>query len=281
MQIGHLRVEPILDGRSSIAPELLYQAAAKYVPVLEGARGLAADDWQPYARFHEHGKLDLSYGGFLVSDGRGKKVLVDLGQGPVPWVPEPAFAPTSSGKLLTSLAAVGVSPAEITDVVLTHLHFDHIGWASLDGAPVFPNATYRCHADDLAHFLPTDPKVAAVLAPVLSRLQTWESDETLFPGFDLRPAPGHTPGSTLVVLSSGAQRLLLVGDAMHCPADLLDEQWAGLADMDPVLARQVRIALAQELERADTVFAPAHFPGLSFGRLLSRGDGSRDFSYLN
>jgi glyoxylase-like metal-dependent hydrolase (beta-lactamase superfamily II) len=280
VQIGNLRIEPVLDGRSSTPPELVYQAAAAYFPVVEGARGLAADDWEPYARFHAHGKLDLSYGGFLVTDGRGKQVLVDLGQGPDPWIPDPVFALTVSGRLLDSLAVLGVSPADITDVVLTHLHLDHVGWASVDGRPVFPNATYRCHADDLAHFLTNDPMVAEVLGPVLSRMQTWDADETLFSGFDVRPVPGHTPGSTLVVLSSGSERLLLVGDVLHCPADLLDEEWAGLADMDPVLAGQVRVALAKELEREDTVFAPAHFPGLTFGRLVSRGDGSRDFSYL-
>jgi glyoxylase-like metal-dependent hydrolase (beta-lactamase superfamily II) len=281
MQIGNLRIEPILDGRSSVAPESLYQAAAKYFPPLEGSHGLVSDDWLPYACYHDGGKLDLSYGGFLVSDGSDRKVLVDLGQGPIPWVPEPVFAPTFSGRFLDSLLAMGVSPVDITDVVLTHLHFDHLGWASVDGVPTFPNATYRCHAADLAHFLPGDQMVTGVLTPVLSRLETWDADETLFPGFDVRPVPGHTPGSSLVVLSSGSQRLLLVGDILHSPADLLDEHWAGLADMDATLAHQARIALGQELERDETLFAPAHFPGLSFGRLLSRSDGGRDFSYVN
>jgi glyoxylase-like metal-dependent hydrolase (beta-lactamase superfamily II) len=281
MQIGSLRIEPILDGRSSVAPELLYQAAAKYFPPLEGARGLVAEDWIPYGCFHQDGKLDLSYGGFLVTDSSDRKILVDLGQGPVPWVPEPVFAPTFSGRFLDSLAGLGVAPEDVSDVVLTHLHFDHLGWASVGGVPTFPNATYRCHAADLAHFVPVDPMVTGALTPVLDRLEVWDADETLFPGFDIRPVPGHTPGSSLIVLSSGSQRLLLVGDVLHSPADLLDEQWAGLADMDALLASHVRIALARELERDDTVFAPAHFPGLSFGRLLSRSDGSRDFSYVN
>jgi glyoxylase-like metal-dependent hydrolase (beta-lactamase superfamily II) len=281
IQIGDLRVHPVLDARSSTAPELVYQAAAKYFPVRDGARGLAADDWKPYARFHEHGKLDLSYGGFLVTDGAARKILVDLGQGPDPSAPDPAFATTLSGKFLESLAALDTSPEDITDVVLTHLHFDHIGWASVGGVPTFPNATYRCHADDLAHFLPNEPMIAAVLNPVLSRIETWDSDTTLFPGFDIRPAPGHTPGSSLIVLSDGAQRLLFVGDVMHCPAELLDDEWAGLADMDPVLAGRVRVALARELEQDDAVVAPAHFPGLSFGRLLSPNGGERDFTYLS
>jgi glyoxylase-like metal-dependent hydrolase (beta-lactamase superfamily II) len=281
MQIGSLRVQPVLDARSSTAPELVYQAAARYFPPIDGARGLAAEDWKPYARFHEQGKLDLSYGGFLVSDGGGRRILVDLGQGPAPWTPDPAFATAVNGKFLESLAALDTLPEDITDVVLTHLHADHVGWASVDGVPAFPNATYRCHADDLAHFLPNEPMIAAVLNPVLSRIETWDSDTTLFPGFDIRPAPGHTPGSSLIVLSDGAQRLLFVGDVMHCPAELLDDEWAGLADMDPVLAGRVRVALAKELEQEAAVVAPAHFPGLSFGRLLSGDGGGRDFTYLS
>jgi Metallo-beta-lactamase superfamily len=150
IQIGDMRVDAVLDARSSTAPELVYQAAAKYFPPLDGARGLSAGDWKPYARFHEQGRLDLSYGGFLVADGAGRKILVDLGQGPAPWTPDPAFATTISGKFLESLAALNTSPQDITDVVLTHLHLDHVGWASVDGEPTFPNATYRCHADDLA-----------------------------------------------------------------------------------------------------------------------------------
>ncbi len=84
MQIGDLRLEPVPDERSSASPELVYQAAARYFPPVEGTRGLTADDWTPYARSHEHGKLDLSYGGFLVTDGAGRTILVDLGQRPYP-----------------------------------------------------------------------------------------------------------------------------------------------------------------------------------------------------
>src|SRR5688572_15087375 len=85
-------------------------------------------------------------GGFLI---RGPDVLalVDVGMGYVERMPE------MGGKLLESLSALGHPPDDITDVVFSHLHFDHIGWASKDGAPVFPNATYRCHSKDWDHFI--------------------------------------------------------------------------------------------------------------------------------
>ena len=64
-------------------------------------------------------------------------------------------------------------------------------------------------------------------------------------------APGHTPGSTIIVMSSGADRAMLLGDVVHCPIELLDDEWAGMGDVDPALARRTRVALARELEGSD------------------------------
>jgi len=80
--------------------------------------------------------------------------------------------------------------------------------------------------------------------------------------------PGHTPGSTIMVVSSGTARALLLGDVVHCPVELLDEEWAGMGDVDPELAKRTRNAMARELEGTDVPVAAAHFPGLQFGKLL-------------
>ncbi|MBV9254592.1 MAG: MBL fold metallo-hydrolase, partial [Actinobacteria bacterium] len=77
-----------------------------------------------------------------------------------------------------------------------------------------------------------------------------------------------------VVLSSGDQRAMLLGDVVHCPIELLEDEWAGLGDVDPALAKRTRNALARELEGTDVPAAAAHFPGLQFGRLLA-GEGRR------
>ena len=60
-----------------------------------------------------------------------------------------------------SACALGLAPADITDVVLTHLHFDHIGWASVDRTPYFPNASYWIAQDDLDHFRARKPGSAS------------------------------------------------------------------------------------------------------------------------
>jgi glyoxylase-like metal-dependent hydrolase (beta-lactamase superfamily II) len=153
-------------------------------------------------------------------------------------------------------------------VVFTHLHFDHVGWASQEGVIVFPNATYRCDARDWDHFRENE-RVQPILAPIEDRLTTWDADGPLGAGIDVMSAPGHTPGSTIIVLSSGASRGLLLGDVVHCPVELLDDEWAGLGDVDPELAKRTRNALAREIEGTDTPVAAAHFPGMVFGRLLA------------
>src|SRR5205814_8580706 len=96
----------------------------------------------------------------------------------------------------------------------------------------------------------------------------------LLPGVDTMAAPGHTPGSTIVVVSSGADRALLLGDVVHCPIELIDDEWGSMGDVDPELAKRTRIALARELEGTDVPVAAAHFPGLQFGRLLA-AEGKR------
>jgi hypothetical protein len=80
----------------------------------------------------------------------------------------------------------------------------------------------------------------------------------------------------MLVVSSGAARAMLLGDVVHCPVELLDDEWAGLGDVDPALAQRTRVALAKELEGADIPVAAAHFPEMAFGRLLA-GQGRRSW----
>ncbi len=234
----------------------------------QAGKGSNPADWAPHAQFlDDEGRLELELGGFLIRIGE-RTVLVDAGVGRIN---DGTFA---GGQLLDSLAAYGVAPNDVTDVVFTHLHFDHVGWATQKGEIVFANATFRCDERDWSHFVGPDPGATKKLSPITDRLETWSSDGTILPGLDARVAPGHTPGSTIVVVSSGTARALLLGDVVHCQVELLDDEWAGLGDVDPELAKRTRTALARELEGDDVPVAAAHFPGLQFGRLLL-GEGQR------
>jgi glyoxylase-like metal-dependent hydrolase (beta-lactamase superfamily II) len=169
----------------------------------------------------------------------------------------------------------------VTDVVFTHLHFDHIGWASIGREAYFPNATYRCARPDVEYFLGTDAldeeffglvfgamSAADRLAPVLGRFEPWDGDVTLAPGIDTLGAPGHTPGSAVVVVSSGEHRAMLLGDVVHCPLELTDDEFVFLGDVDPDLARRTRDSCRRLMDDGDVVAAGAHFTDLQFGRLL-------------
>jgi glyoxylase-like metal-dependent hydrolase (beta-lactamase superfamily II) len=269
MRVGDLDILPVHDGVARLSPTEAYRTGGGDDP---GGKGAAEQDWAPHrGLLGEDGKLELALGGFLIRSG-GHTVVVDAGIG------ARSVGAFQGGRLLASLADLGVTPSDVTDVVFTHLHFDHVGWATTHGEVVFPNATYRCDQRDWDHFVTADPDGGAArkLNPITDRLATWDRDATLVPGLDVRAAPGHTPGSTIVVVSDGAARALLLGDVVHCPVELLDDEWAGFGDVDPKLAKRTRVALAREFEGKDIPVAAAHFPGMQFGRLVA-AEGRRSW----
>jgi glyoxylase-like metal-dependent hydrolase (beta-lactamase superfamily II) len=311
--IGDIRIDPVLDGliRSNLRPSKPFPPPGS--PLLEDQGGMV----------HPGGLVESTLGGFLVQSG-DRVVLVDAGGGqaftdghhsPVIDLDDETDPITAAltehgldreqaqrtvdalgqtyieqGSLPTSLAALGLWPEDVTDVVCTHLHFDHIGWLSADGRPYFPNATVRCAGADLEYFLagPDEegfvlPLFGAIsarerLAPVLDRIDTWESDGAICAGIDVRLAAGHTPGSSVVVVADGTSRALLLGDVVHCPLELMDDDFNLLVDHDQKLADQVREAIAREIEDTDTVASASHFPGLRFGRLIA-GQSQRRWTF--
>jgi len=278
MKIGEIEILPVIDGSAKLQPTMAFT-------------GTTEADWAPHrGLLDENGMLELAMGGFLIRGG-DRVAIVDAGvgaQSPLPLL--------SGGAFLESLSSHGVKADEVTDVIFTHLHFDHIGWASLDGLPVFPNATYRCDSRDWEYFVSPPPALAsqpidhenplaalvapgsgrALLDPVKHRLEAWDSDCSLLPGLDVRLAPGHTPGSGVMVVSSGTARAVLLGDVAHCPVELLEDEWGGIGDVDPDLARRTRVALMREYEGLDVPITASHFPGLKFGRVLP-GQGKRQW----
>ncbi|MGD1257011.1 MBL fold metallo-hydrolase [Mycobacterium seoulense] len=299
MKLGELSVTSLIDGAISGAPAT-------------GFPDKTADDWVQWEHYLQDGKLVSDTGGFLVSTG-DRLVLIDAGGGPPGETASsnesvreqlvkmfegrglsgPALegvvaltltTSIESGHMPESMRAAGVRAEDVTDVIFTHLHSDHIGWASADGTAYFPNATYHCSRTDFDYFHGPDvdeafsqlvwgtPLAREKLAPVLPQLEVWDSDTTIAPGIDVRLAPGHTPGSSVVVLSSGGQRALILGDMAHCPFELQDPEWQLIGDVDRELARQTREAYIRELEDGQAYAAGSHFPGLNFGRLMSSGN---------
>lgn len=264
VRVGDVTILPVLDGHGrEVAREVLTRPGVD-------------DPWACHAdHLDADGVLTMPVGAFLVRSG-DRTVLVDAGVG---GIDNGRYA---GGRLLESLAAHGVTPADVTDVVFTHLHFDHVGWATRTGAVVFPRATYRVHAADWAHFVEGPeavPGAVRKLAPLEGRLETFVADGPLAPGLDARHSPGHTPGSTVVVVSSRGERALLLGDVVHSVVELCEPDWEAVFDLDPAAARATRNALADTAAgRGDLVTGP-HFPGLRFGRVITTG-GRRSFTFV-
>lgn len=231
------------------------------------------DAWACHRQHTESdGTLRLPLGGFCVRTG-DRTVLVDAGVGPYD---DGRYA---GGGLLASLAAAGVAPEAVTDVVFTHLHFDHVGWAAVDGAPVFPRAVYRAHRADWEHFVTgpgAEPAAVAKLTPIVPQLELFDRDFTVAPGLDARHLPGHTPGTTVYVVSSGGRRALLLGDVAHSVVQFTERDWEVVWDVDPAAASAVRNRIADEAADTGDLLVAAHFPGMRFGRIVV-GDGPRRF----
>lgn len=269
MKVGNLTVDVVWDGRFSCPPDQLY-------PDVPRAR------WRPFAPLLEEDGSTLvnELGGFLVR-GEGSVVLVDLGFGPVQvgegWI---------TGRFLDSLAALGVAAASVTDIVFSHLHFDHIGWASVNGVPTFPNARLHCDARDWAHFtsgyepapvelgLPAEMLPEHKLRPVVDRIEMWEECGEILPGIEAVDAAGHSPGHCMVAIADQGEKALLIADVAHHQAELLAPDWPGMGDQEPDRARACRDALVRELVETGTPFVASHFGGFDWGRMRRAPDGS-------
>ena len=260
MRVGTIDITPVRDGSGALPPSMLFTATE--------------EQWLPHRGFLDsNGMVPMEVGGFLVRGPEDRVALVDLGLGPL-------GAGIGMGRFMESLQELRITPADVTDVVFTHLHIDHIGWAVTGDAPTFENATYRCASPDWEYFIDPGgaepnpmaamigaPTEAEMLSAVVDRFEIWD-DGTILPGVTVTAAPGHTPGSTVIVISSGPERALLIGDVAHCPVELLAPEWEVLSDVDPDLARRTREALAREYEGTDVPMAASHFAGMQFGRLL-------------
>lgn len=261
VKVGAIEILPVYDGVGREDPDEFL------------VRPGVDDPWSCH-RHHlaDDGQLHLDLGGFLVRTG-DRTVLVDVGVGTVD------NGKYAGGQFLNSLGDLGVTPDDVTDVVFTHLHFDHVGWATKSGEVVFPNATYRVHADDWAHFVESAdavPGAVRKLSPLTGHLETFTSDGAVAPGLSARHTPGHTPGTTVYVVADDHQRALLLGDVVHSVVELHERDWEAIYDVDRAAARAARNAIADEVADSSDLVVGAHFPGLRFGRVITV-DGNRTF----
>lgn len=205
-------------------------------------------------------RITLSVNDLLVRTGR-RLILIDTGLGP-----------RYHGALLASLKLAGASPGDVTDVLITHPHPDHIG-GLLDGQGqlAFPNATIHMAS---AAWVWMRKKVPAMATTVAPRIQTFEPGATIAPGIVSVSLPGHAPGHVGYEIVSGHSRLLDIGDVAHSSiVSLARPQWDIEFDNDQSLGRETRLkTLATLAKSGEWVFAP-HFPYPGVGHIVAAGRG--------
>jgi glyoxylase-like metal-dependent hydrolase (beta-lactamase superfamily II) len=206
--------------------------------------------------------ITLSIDALLVKAGK-HVVLIDTGMGP-----------QAHGVLMASLAKAGVTPDQISDVLITHSHPDHIGGLlTAEGMPAFAKAVVRMTDAEWAN-VKANPQQAAFVAAIGPQVQTFAGGSEVLPGITSVVLKGHTPGHTGYEIASGAARLLDIGDMAHSSVvSLAKPEWAMDYDADKpageVTRREALTALARS---GETIFAP-HFPFPGTGTIKARDDG--------
>ena len=235
------------------------------------------ESWQPYADALSGGMLQLYYGCFFVAT-RGAIVLVDTGMGPGP---HPSRG-NRTGDLLHQLRAKGVNPGDVSAVVHTHLHADHVGWnvdlSDDTPAPNFPNARYFAPALDWAHFTQPDVldsarQVKENVIPLheMGLLELVEGEYAVTEEITTLPATGHTPGHQVIAVTSQGETALIVGDLLHAKEQVENSEWCAGVDTDKSASAASREAVLARAESQGVLIAAGHFhPGVSYGRVVRR-----------
>ncbi|MBX7431032.1 MBL fold metallo-hydrolase [Mycobacterium sp. Y57] len=213
----------------------------------------------------------------------GLTVLVDTGVGNDRDRPHmPPLDHLDTG-FLDALAAAGVTAEDVDVVINTHLHTDHVGWNTRregrQWVPTFPNARYLMPEPDFRFFSPDgagDTEAMRIVfcdsvLPVEPQIELFSGEHRISESLWLRPAPGHTPGSSVVWLDAGMPAVF-VGDLTHSPIQLSRPGDPCAFDVDPTAAAVTRRRVLTEAARRRAAVIPAHYPGHGGATVVARGD---------
>jgi glyoxylase-like metal-dependent hydrolase (beta-lactamase superfamily II) len=273
VQVGDIEVLVISDGVLPITAKTL----------ATNADATDFDDWLDDG-FLPRDVLDWPLNVVVVRCG-GRTILVDAGLG----VEFPDFP--RAGQAVHRLEAAGIDPAAVTDVVLTHLHMDHVGGLLTEGLKERLRPDLRVHvaAAEAEFWESPDFSRTEMPAPVpdalrsiasrfldeyRSQMQTFETEYELAPGVLISRTGGHTPGHSIVRLASGGDRLTFAGDAVFAPG-FANPEWHNGFEHDPEEAARVRVGLLRELSATGESLVATHLPFPSVCRVAVAGDAFR------
>ena len=268
-RIGDIFVTALSDGVAVRGHQMMQN-----VPE-DQATGYLAD------AFRDH--FMLSINAFLIHAG-GRLALVDTGSG--------TYLGPDAGHLARNLTAAGVDPDEIDTILLTHMHPDHSAGLTdrQTGQPFFPNAELVVHENEPRHWFDDAAMARGTerekelmfqqardqTRPYLDRMRQIRGEEDVFPGVTSLPCPGHTPGHTGFMVTSGDQSLLIWGDIVHMPeVQVRRPEVTMVVDVDPAGAEASRRRIFDMVatDRLLVTGMHLHYPG--FGHIAREGDACR------
>jgi glyoxylase-like metal-dependent hydrolase (beta-lactamase superfamily II) len=228
--------------------------------------------------------FDWALNVLLVRSG-GRTILVDAGLGSeFPGFPR-------AGQFSARLESAGIDLASVTDIVITHMHMDHVGGLLVDGVKERLRPDVRVHvcATEIDFWRAPDFSRTSMPSPVpdalrsaatrfaneyRGQLRIFEEECEVAPGVVVRRSGGHTPGHSMVHLQSGGERLTFAGDAVF-PVGFDHPDWHNGFEHDPEESVRVRVRLLRELAETGGLLVATHMPFPSVGRVAMDGDAFR------
>lgn len=212
----------------------------------------------------------LSMRSLLVSTDDGKIILIDNGAGNKHLRQLSYYNFFDLVDLKEELLKRGITPEQVTDVVLTHLHFDHCGYSTRRDAetgellPSFPNATHWVSRRQWENFL--HPNALEKDSYFIENMQAIEdsgllrlidTDTALCPGIDLRLFDGHTPGQIVPYIAMPERTYVFAGDVIPLAASVSPE-WISAYDTWPVISYQEKTRMLEEAAREKQALIYCH-----------------------
>jgi glyoxylase-like metal-dependent hydrolase (beta-lactamase superfamily II) len=270
LRVGEIEVLVISDGVLTPPAESMATNADP------AARAAWLDD-----RFLSRDAFDWALNEVVVRSG-DQTILIDSGLG----MEYPDFP--RAGQLGLRLKNAGIDLGSVTDIVLTHMHFDHVGGLLVDGVKEQLRPDLRIHVAAAEVKFWASPEFSRTgMPPVLAdlarsaakrfldeyrnQLLPFEEDGEVAPGVVVTRTGGHTPGHSVVRLESNGDRLMFAGDAIF-PVSFDHPEWHNGFEHDPEEATRVRLRLMRELSETGSWLVATHMPFPSIGRVAVAGD---------
>jgi glyoxylase-like metal-dependent hydrolase (beta-lactamase superfamily II) len=271
-KVGSIECTSINDGART------FPMPDKLVTNVPKEEALAAAE----AAYMPKGMVTVPFNPQLINTG-SKLVLIDCGNGIANYEPTKGAV----GRTLQNLAAAGVDAKNIDIVLMSHLHPDHTnGIRAADGSMAFPNAEIMVPAKDWAFWMSDEnaakaqsdlmkgyfANVRKVYAGIESKPTKYEWGKEIVPGITSVAAPGHTPGHTAFMISSGGSSVLIQSDVTNIPELFLrNPDWHVVFDVDPAMAQETRHKFLDMAAAEKATVVGFHFTFPSIGHVEKDG----------